>query len=458
MQTSQALEADEIHIGPQPGPQTDFLTTKADIAIYGGSAGGGKSFALLLDPLRHFNNPRFGGVIFRKNSTQVRNKGGLWDESFLLYSQLGAHPRAAFLEWVFPDGGGLKFGHLEHEKSVYDWQGAQIPYIGFDELTHFSENQFFYMLSRNRSTSGIPGYIRATCNPDKDSWVRKLVDWYIGPDGYPIMERSGVIRWFVRIEDTIIWCDTKQGLIDQYGPETQPKSFTFIPAKLQDNKILMAKDPAYHSNLLALSRVERLRLEGGNWDVRAIAGEIFQREWFPIIDAIPSGWISVVRFWDRAATKPNEVNKDPDWTRGVKMYRYRDGTFVIADMKSMRDTPGQVEHLIKTVASHDGPQVRIVSQQDPGSAGVAEAVAFTRMLVGYDVRTRVISKDKETRAKPFSAQCEAGNIRVLRASWNEEFFTELESFPDPAAHDDQVDVCSGAFNELSIGSSMFDVT
>lgn len=443
-------------IRAQPGPQEAFLSTAADIAIYGGAAGGGKSFALLLEPLYHQDNPKFGGVIFRRNSVQVRNEGGLWDESMALYGQIGARPREATLEWTFPSAARMKFSHLENENTVLNWQGSQIPYIGFDELTHFTEKQFWYLLSRNRSMSGVSGYIRATCNPDVDSWVRTLIDWWIGTDGYPIKERSGKLRWFIRVDDTLIWADTRRALIEQYGTDEIPKSLTFIPSSVHDNKILLAKDPAYLANLRALSRVDRMRLLGGNWNIRASAGTMFQREWFPIVDAVPGGWLQSVRFWDRAATKPNEANKDPDWTRGLKMYKYADGTYVVVDLKSMRDTPGQVESLVKTVASHDTTAVRVKSQQDPGSAGVSEAEHFIKMLAGYDVVVETMPKDKVTRAKPVSAQCEGHNVRVLRAPWNEEFFTELENFPD-GAHDDIVDVLSGAFNELCGSLSIFDV-
>lgn len=457
MQAALAYEDEEVtEIRPQPGPQTTFLSCPADIAIYGGSAGGGKSYALLLEPLRHWDNSKFGAVIFRKNSTQIRNQGGLWDESFALYAPMGAHPREAYLDWEFPSGASVKFAHLEHEKTVYDWQGSQIPLIGFDELTHFTAKQFWYMLSRNRSTSGVNSYIRATCNPDCDSWVRKLIDWWVGEDGYIIPERAGVIRWFIRKDDTVYWGDTREELIEKHGTEELPKSFTFIPSTIFDNKILLEKDPNYLASLRALPRVERLRLLGGNWNVRETAGMIFQREWFPIVNALPSGWISSVRFWDRAATKPNEKNKDPDWTRGLKLYRYPDGSFVVADLKSIRDTPGQVEKLVKAVASHDGRATKIMSQQDPGSAGVSEAHNFVKMLIGFDVRTVVISKDKLNRAKPVSAQAEVGNIKVLRAPWNEEFFTELENFPE-GIHDDIVDVLSGAFNEIAGSWSILDV-
>lgn len=274
----------QCNIGPQPGPQTDFLSSAADIAIFGGGAGGGKSFALLLEPLRHYANPKFGGVIFRRNTTQVRNEGGLWDQSQVIYSQLAGTPREMSLEWTFPSGSRIRFAHLEHASTVYDWQGSEIPYIGFDELTHFSKEQFFYMLSRNRSTSGIAGYVRATCNPDSDSWVKELISWWIGADGYPIRERSGVLRWFIRQGDQLIWGNSRRELIEKYGFDQLPKSLTFIPSLLTDNKILMEKDPAYRGNLLALDRVNRERLLNGNWNVRAAAGTVLRREWFPFLD------------------------------------------------------------------------------------------------------------------------------------------------------------------------------
>lgn len=425
-------------IRPQPGPQTIFLKTAAEIALYGGAAGSGKSYALLLEPLRHINNSRFNAIIFRRNSTQVRNPGGLWQESLELYSQFEGHSREAFLEWDFPSGMRCKFAHLENLDTVYNYQGSQMPLIMWDELVHFEEFQFWYLLSRLRSMSGVPGYMRATCNPDYNSWVRKLVDWWIGPDGFPIPERSGVLRWFIRVEDKLIWASTKRELIEKYGANQIPKSFTFIPAKIHDNRILMEKDPAYLSNLMALSRVERMRLLEGNWNVRASAGTIFRRDWFEIINAIPAGWSKVYRYWDKAATRPSEENKDPDWTRGVLLYGYPNGTYVVADVRGIRDSPLAVERMIKNTASFDGPMIVVFVEQEPGSAGVADAGNYVRLLSGYNIQVRKPTKDKVTRALPVSAQCEAGNVKILRAPWNDDFLNELENFgEDCTGHDDQ---------------------
>lgn len=445
-----------ISLTYQPGPQASFLSTPASICIFGGGAGGGKTYGLLLEVLRHFHNSKFNAIIFRRNSVQIRNPGGLWDTSLEMFSSLGANPRQAFLEWEFSSGMSLKMAHLENNDTVYSYQGAQIPLIMFDELTHFDESQFWYLFSRLRSVSGVPGYIRATTNPDPDSFVRKLIDWWIDDDGYPIPARSGLLRWFIRQDDQFVWADSAEELTKEYGKEQIPKSLTFIPSLVRDNKILMAKDPTYLSNLKALSRIDRMRLLEGNWNVRATAGSLFKREWFPVVDSLPGGYVQCIRFWDRAATKPSESSKDPDWTRGLKLYKYPNGTFVVADMRSIRDTPGQVETLVKNTATQDGYSVKIMSQQDPGSAGVAEAEHFIKMLAGFNVSVMTTNKDKVTRAKPVSAQAEWGNIRVLRAPWNESFFTELENFPE-GAHDDQVDVLSGAFNELSGGLSLADV-
>lgn len=260
-------------IRPQPGPQTTFLSTPADIAIYGGAAGGGKTYALLLEPLRHISNPGFGAVIFRRTSVQVRNQGGLWDESMTLYPAAGAKPKEYDLWWKFPSGASVSFAHLEHDKNVLDWQGSQIPLIGFDEITHFTSAQFWYMLSRNRSSCGVRPYVRATCNPDSDSWVAELISWWIDQDtGYAIKERAGVLRWFIRLGENIVWGDSPQELVQYKDPITgkplPAKSLTFIPSSLSDNLALVEADPGYSANLQALPQVERERLLNGNWKIR----------------------------------------------------------------------------------------------------------------------------------------------------------------------------------------------
>ena len=174
---------DFVVIKPQPGPQTQFCSCSADVAFYGGSAGGGKSFALLLDPLYHIDNPQFGAVIFRRTTKQITSEGSLWDVASDLYTSInGRMLQSPSLNCQFPSGMKVTFAHMEYEKNRFDWQGSRIAWIGFDELTHFTWKQFIYMFSRGRSSSGVPGKIRGTCNPDPDSWVRRFIDWWIGVD------------------------------------------------------------------------------------------------------------------------------------------------------------------------------------------------------------------------------------------------------------------------------------
>ena len=450
------MAADEVRIiKPQPGPQEAFAASPADIAIYGGSAGGGKSFSLLMEPMRHAtSNKDFAAVFFRRTTTQVRNPGGLWDESEKLYPLIGGRPVEHVLEWHWQRGGMVKFSHLEHDKSVYAWQGAQIPLICFDELTHFSKAQFFYMLSRNRSTCGVKPYVRATTNPDADSWVAEFIAWWIDQDtGLPIPERSGVLRWFVRLNDTICWGGSVEELRERYGDDVEPKSVTFIAAKLSDNKILLAADPGYAANLKAQSAVERARLMDGNWKIRPAAGLYFKREWVRVVDVAPPG-LEWIRFWDLAATEKTDMN-DPDWTVGVKIgiERAADRSIervVVADARRLRESPMQVRRAISNTAEADGRNIRIGFFKDPGQAGKDQAVSLVAMLPRFTAKAYPISGDKVTLFGPFSAQCEAGLVEFVRGPWNDEVFSQLEGFPE-AAHDDDADACSGGFNALTAG-------
>src|ERR1700680_4670734 len=129
-------------ISAQPGPQTAFLQTAADICIYGGAAGGGKTVGLILEPLRHVGRvPGFTAAFFRRTTPQITNPGGLWDESQNFYPRLGGTPHLRAQEWRWPRGGKIKFSHLQLASTVYDWQGAQITLIYFDEWTHFTAHR-----------------------------------------------------------------------------------------------------------------------------------------------------------------------------------------------------------------------------------------------------------------------------------------------------------------------------
>jgi len=452
MQVEQSTEP--IKIEAQKGPQWQALESTADILIFGGSAGGGKTIMLLFEMLKWIKNPMFRGVIFRRESPQITKEGGLWDTSQRFYPLVGGQGVEGKLLWRFQSGASVGFDHLQLDRDVEKWQGSQIPAIFFDELVHFTERQFFYMMSRNRSASGIPGYMRATCNPDPDSWVAKFISWWLDPNtGYPIPERSGVLRWFVRINENLVWADTKEELIATYGQDQMPKSVTFIPSKVTDNKILMKEDPTYISNLMALPAVDRARLLKGNWKVRATAGTCFQRSWFPVVpfSTVPMQG-RTLRYWDRASSIATPEHPDPDWTVGTKIRRTPDGRFFVMHVERFRDRPLGVKTRIKNIASSDSTRTEVALEGDPASAGDFEIAEYMVYLAGFVVKTNKPTKNKYERAKPAMTQAEAGNIILVEGDWNDAFLSELENFsddPDSYSHDDQVDTLSGGIMLLT---------
>jgi len=438
------------------------VATPAQICIFGGAAGGGKSFGLLLSPLRHKNVKGFGCTIFRRNFNQIFSQGGLWDESLKMYQGIrGAVPQMSLGRWKFCDKDGntissVKFAHIERDEELHKWQGSQICEIGFDELTHFSEKAFFYMLSRNRSTCGVTPFVRATCNPDADSWVAKFISWWINQEtGYPIPERSGKIRWFIRRNETLYWANTKEELWEQFNLVTErqklePRSVTFIMSQLKDNQELLKVNPQYEANLMALSLVERERLLNGNWKIRAASGLYFKRTQLgEILERVPEDVIQWVRCWDLAATEKTDKG-DPAYTAGVLIGKRKNGRYIVADVINRQMSASDVRQTIKLTAQADRAaykRVRIRLPKDPGQAGKEQAESYIKFLSGFDVTTVAETGSKEARAEPMAAQWQAGNFDLLYGPWNEEYLLQLENFPD-STFKDMVDASANGFAEI----------
>lgn len=413
------------------------------------------SFALLLEPLRYMDVEGYKAVVFRQNYTQIMAAGGLWDESSKMYRLLSnavatMSPKA---HWTFGGKAVINFDYLARDDDVYKWQGSQICFIGFDELTHFSEKQFFYMLSRNRSTCGVKPYVRATCNPDADSWVAKFIAWWIDPDtGYPIKERSGVKRYFTRVDDTVIWGDTAEECAEKSGVDISLcKSVTFIASSIHDNKALLEADPSYLASLNALSLVERERLLNGNWKIKPAAGLYFPRSGIRIVNTIPDKLVTTVRAWDLAATEITTSNKDPDRTCGTLWGRMRNGQYIILDGKRVAKNAANVRDLIVSTAKQDKTMYgtsKIFIPQDPGQAGKDQSRSYAKILTGYSFMSNPVTGNKITRAEPMAAQWQNGNIYMLEGEWNKPYLDEMDGFPD-LLHDDYVDSSSDGFRIVS---------
>jgi len=312
------------------------------------------------------------------------------------------------------------------------------------------------MLSRNRSVCGVKPYIRAGCNPDADSWVATFIEWWIDQDtGYPIPERSGAIRWFIRENETLYWADTKHELWERFNLITpqernKPKSVTFVMSTLFDNKILMEQDPGYLSNLQALSLVERERLLYGNWKIKPAAGMYFKRSQIGnMIEVIPDDVMFWVRAWDLAATTEIESG-EAAYTSGVLMGKRRNGRYIIADVINRRLSASEVRNTILHTAQNDKARfkrVRIRVPQDPGQAGKEQAESYIKFLSGFDITAVRETGSKEVRAEPMAAQWQGGNFDIFIAPWNEPYFSQMESFP-VSKYKDMVDASSSAFAEI----------
>jgi predicted phage terminase large subunit-like protein len=452
---------DRIEIKPQPR-QRQFLQTSADIAIYGGAAGGGKSFSLLLEPTYHLDNPDFGAVIFRRTMPEITREGGLWDEAGKIYPQILGEPNQSVHQYRFPTGARVTFSHMQLETDKDTWKSSQIPLIEFDQLETFTASQFWYMMSRNRSTCGVKPYVRATCNPEP-GWVADMLAWWISEDGYADVLRSGKVRWFIRQNETLIWADSKEELERLY-PGSLPRSMTFILSTIYDNRILMTKDPGYLSNLQSLSLVDRERLlgdpvRGGNWVIKPSAGKVFNRAWFKRIDPeqLPAGGV-VVRRWDFAATEKELSGDNPDYTASCLML-YANQRWFILDITAERLDPPKIDSYFEAITRQDMERFAMEQRRymsrweiEPGSAGKRESWRMTTMLAGIDAHgVGTGSKDKLTRQKPLATQVEAGNVYVVSGAWNELFLNHMHGQPE-LDHDDIADAAAGAFQDSLDGA------
>ena len=233
----ETLKNSKVVFHANEGPQTDFLAADEKDVLYGGAAGGGKSYAMLVDPLRYAHKKAHRALILRRSMPELRE---MIDKSRELYPQ--AFPGAKFREveklWNFPSGAKIEFGFLERDADVYRYQGQAYSWIGFDEITHLpTEFSWNYLASRLRTTDPeIKTYLRCTANPGGvgSQWVKKR---YVDSNDYnkSFVGHDGLTR-------------------------------KFIPAKLADNPYL-AEDGVYEQMLKSLPPTQRQQLLEGNWDV-----------------------------------------------------------------------------------------------------------------------------------------------------------------------------------------------
>lgn len=275
-------KAQEIIFQPNPGPQTDFLAATEQEVLYGGAAGGGKSFAMVADPVRYMNNPNFRGLLFRRTTDELRE---LKSVSKNLYPRAipGIRWSERDSQWYAPSGATLWMTYLDKDDDVTRYQGQAFSWIGFDELTQWpTPYPWDYLRSRLRSADkSLSLYMRATTNPGGmgHSWVKKT---FIDPAPW------GKPFWGIDLE-------TGEPLTFPKGHSREGEPLVrrrFIPAKLFDNPYL-AEDGMYEANLLTLPEQQRKKLLEGNWDVAEGAAFTEWNRDFHIVDdfPIPDSWV-----------------------------------------------------------------------------------------------------------------------------------------------------------------------
>ena len=334
---------------PQP-KQAVFQSRGEYEALYGGAAGGGKSDALLTEALRQVHIPHYRGLILRKTYPQLSE---LIDRSRDLYSL--AFPKAKYNDskhfWVFPSGAKIYFGAMQHTKDRINYQGKRYDFIAFDELTHFTWDEYSYMFSRNRpSGSGTRVYIRATTNPGGigHSWVKER---------------------FITAAPPLTPIKTEMNIAKPDGSlMTVTRNRIFIPSTVFDNSELLRNDPNYLANLSMLPEKEKNALLYGDWD--SFSGQVFaewkndpthykDRQFTHVIEpfVIPKEW-KIYRGFDFGYSRPFAV----EWIAVDHDGR----VYVIAEFYGCTDTPNQG---IKYTPSQIAQKIKQMENEHPNLKG-----------------------------------------------------------------------------------------
>lgn len=469
------FDMDPNVIGPKSEKQYQFMHTEAEITVFGGAAGAGKSYLGVMDFLKYIHLPKFRGLITRRTTPQLKGPGAIHDTCMDLFRL--ADPKVRWKDkdgkFVFSSGAEVFLRHFETIAATDNYQGAQCNLFLVDEGQQFEEEMVTYLMSRMRNPKcpEVVPHMKITCNPEYSSFLRTWLEWWLDPDtGIPLPERDGVTRWFIRDEDKMFWADSEAECIALYGypdlppdheNQRKPISFKFIAANVYDNPVLCKANPKYVAWLESLPRVEKARLLYGSWYARAEGSGYFKAEWTPLIPLIPITSLKKVRAWDISGTMPSDTNRNPDWTAGVLMSKDKSGLYTVEDVVRDRRRHGGVYDLILETARHDGDEVTIIIPCDPGAAGKAYAAQLIRDLAseGFLARMKQTNKSKVTRFAPFAAVAEAGGVQVVTADWNDDYFSELERFDGSRnVKDDQVDATADAFHALATDIWLPDFT
>lgn len=278
-------------IRPHPGFQERFVRSNVDVVFGGGILGGGKTFGAILATAEPSLDPNFRACFTRRTFSELKSGGGVVDDVETCFKNYASVKKTEPPRAVFPSGAFIDFRQINDEnpaKVKEIWKGAQYDFIYMDELTSYEFSTFKYLMTRNRGKGKWTGKFRGTTNPERDSWVRKFIDWYIDSDGFIRPDKDGVVRYFYMAGneedgvDGVVWGDTKEEVyrkckadIDRklrsiggdIKYENLIKSFTFYLGHLSENKSLLEGNTDYIGSVAAVGGRQAQQLLEGNWNV-----------------------------------------------------------------------------------------------------------------------------------------------------------------------------------------------
>lgn len=446
---------------PHPVQQV-ALSLKAEELLYGGAAGGGKSSYMLMSALQYVDVPGYSALILRRTWPDLNAPEAILDRMKKWMAGLPVKMRDQGRQWEFPSGATIQFGYIQRDDAKYKFQGAEYQYIGYDELTQFEQSVYTWMFSRVRK----PQVSCLSCSTALTRVRRKGVDPYFvhaekntgcpaplpdpmvldrykpSPDGLTVFDIPLRVRG----------CSNPGGKGHQWvkehfvsPPPGHQNPGVFIPASIVDNPTINRGE--YEKMLEFLTPVDRERMLNGDWNVLD-KGALFNRGDFQMLDQPPaeSEIRHKVRCWDLAAT----TTKKSDWTVGALVSVDKRNRWIIEDIVRFQARPGEVEDRILATAEADGIHVKILMEQEPGSAGVNTIDNYRRnVLQGYQFTGERSTGNKEVRANAFAGQVQGQNVYLVKGAWNVNFLDEAQLFPD-GAHDDQVDAVAAGFNRIAV--------
>lgn len=490
-------------VRPQEGKQTlaysMMVNGKVDFIILGGARFGGKSEILSMVPLAFSDDQSFRGIFFRRQYDEIMGANGLWQKAQNQYTLFNGSPRVSNAKWVFPSGAEQEYRHMYQESDKESHRGKGYSLIGFDEIDQFSKDQVTFLMTCLRSEAEMDSFCVGTVNPNPNSWVLPLIEWYLDETGKPREDRCGAIRYFIVYDNDFIFGDSEEYFKEEYPDAlwvtmpngekiyTPPKRFSYVFFNIFDNPLGIRSNPRYLSELNNLPDHERDSQLYGNWYSKPKSESLWSRDWIRgnrgerVItrDKVPLDTIKM-RGVDKAHSIPSDVYKYPDYTafsprieKDTKGFYYLFGDYhpsIIDKMYKPSDKPvhgrfrklaGERDTLIATQAKFDGRDTKVVLTRDKG-AGSGDHMYTLALLTQEKIKVCEDKSASNVAGKklkdflPFANACQQGLVFIVEDSFSNEtlsaYYKELEDFNGERStsmrKDDFVDATAMTFNAI----------